>query len=276
MSSHHVYNSATVAAIRRLKQTTPHGLLLVGPTGVGLMTAAQDIAGTAIAGVISPTTVDGEPDSEKGTIRVEQIRELYRQTRTIASHDQVYILDQADTMNHSAQNAFLKLLEEPNEHIKFILLAHKPQLLLATVLSRVQQVTVLPIDHTQSRQLLNSLGITDESTIQKMLFLAEGLPGELTRLVEDTAYFSVQAKNIGDARILLQGSAYEKVVLIHNYATDRVAALTLLQSALIIMKRSLSSAPTKELIERCEQYAAAHSAISANGNVRIHLLSLVV
>lgn len=276
MSSHHIYNNVTATTIRRLKQAVPHGLLLVGPAGVGLMTTARDIAGIAIAGIISPTTTDGEPDDEKGIIRVEQIRELYYQTRSIAPKDQIYILDQADTMNHSAQNAFLKLLEEPNEHIKFILLAHKPQLLLATVLSRVQQVMVLPIDHSQSRQLLNSLGITDESTIQKMLFLAEGLPGELTRLTGDTAYFSAQAKNIGDARVLLQGSAYEKVVLIHTYATDRVAALTLLESALVIMRRSLSSAPTKELIEHCDQYATAHSAITANGNVRIHLLSLVV
>ena len=48
----------------------------------------------------------------------------------------VYIIDDADTMNASAQNAMLKLLEEPPDSAAFILCAANPELLLVTVRSR--------------------------------------------------------------------------------------------------------------------------------------------
>ena len=53
-----------------------------------------------------------------------------------------YIVEDADTMNPQAQNAFLKLLEEPPERVSFILAAANPALLLATVRSRCETLRV--------------------------------------------------------------------------------------------------------------------------------------
>lgn len=54
----------------------------------------------------------------------------------------VYIIEDADTMNIQAQNALLKLLEEPPESVAFILCAANPALLLPTVRSRCELIRI--------------------------------------------------------------------------------------------------------------------------------------
>ncbi len=51
----------------------------------------------------------------------------------------VYIIDEAHMLSNNAWNAFLKSLEEPPEHVKFILATTEPQKLLPTILSRCQR-----------------------------------------------------------------------------------------------------------------------------------------
>lgn len=69
---------------------------------------------------------------------VDQIRALGADA-AVLPHEaagKVYILPDADTMNPNAQNAFLKLLEEPPSFVRFLLCAQRPTQLLETVRSR--------------------------------------------------------------------------------------------------------------------------------------------
>ena len=79
-----------------------------------------------------------DPDAKVPTIKVDQIRSIAATAYILPSEAEkkVYVLRQADTMNLSAQNAFLKLLEEPPQSAAFILAAASPELLLPTVRSR--------------------------------------------------------------------------------------------------------------------------------------------
>ena len=56
----------------------------------------------------------------------------------------VYIVHQADAMNTGAQNAMLKVFEEPPEHALFVLAAENPEKLLPTVRSRCQVIYLTP------------------------------------------------------------------------------------------------------------------------------------
>ncbi len=56
----------------------------------------------------------------------------------------VHIIAEADLMNPQAQNAMLKVLEEPPSHAVFVLLADNPQMLLETVRSRCESVVLTP------------------------------------------------------------------------------------------------------------------------------------
>lgn len=69
---------------------------------------------------------------------VDQIRALAAEAAVLPNeaHSKVYILPEAERMNENAQNAFLKLLEEPPAFVRFLLCAENAAVLLPTVRSR--------------------------------------------------------------------------------------------------------------------------------------------
>ena len=71
-------------------------------------------------------------------ITVDQIRALVEDASVLPNEAErkVYLLPEADAMNTAAQNAFLKLLEEPPAFVSFLLCAERPEALLPTVRSR--------------------------------------------------------------------------------------------------------------------------------------------
>lgn len=88
--------------------------------------------------------IDKYPD--KQIINVDQIRELKQDAFIIPieSEKKAYIINNADLMNASAQNAFLQILEEPPSHSVFILSTENPTMLLPTVRSRCVPLTASP------------------------------------------------------------------------------------------------------------------------------------
>jgi len=83
---------------------------------------------------------------DKKEISIEQIRDLKRAIIVIPNDASrsVYIIEDADTMNKSAQNALLQMLEEPPAHVMFILSTENPLALLPTVRSRCVSLLALP------------------------------------------------------------------------------------------------------------------------------------
>lgn len=81
-----------------------------------------------------------QPQEGAKDIKVEEIRELRRDVCTVPTMCEyhIYLLAECHLMNVNAQNALLKLLEEPPENTVFLLLAPAKELLLPTVGSRVQ------------------------------------------------------------------------------------------------------------------------------------------
>jgi hypothetical protein len=93
------------------------------------------------------------PDARE--IYVDQIRAL-REDAVIMPNEasgKAYIINHADTMNVSAQNAILKLLEEPPVSSGFILLADNPAVLLPTVRSRCVELSADRHDTTLPSQI---------------------------------------------------------------------------------------------------------------------------
>lgn len=272
-----IYNPDTKQLLDRTIDKLPHALLLEGVNGVGLLTAAKAIAWRELAGIVQPTDADGNTDlSAKGVIRVPQIRELIQGTRGKFTTRAVFIIDEADKMNPQAQNAFLKLLEEPAPNIHFILTAHNPHTLLPTVLSRVQQLRLKPITAEDSKALITKLGVTDPRKTQQLLFMASGKPAELSRLIANEKLFSEQAKLMGDARTLIQGKPYQRAIVVGQYYSDRAKTLELLTLAQSIISFSLATNPSRELVAMANRLADTYDRILANGSTRLQLMNFVV
>lgn len=262
--------------IEALLAYLPQSLILSGPIGVGLTGISNHLADQLGA---KPQIVLPEKDEkvnlERGTISVDSIRRLYEATRTIETGKRIIIIDYAERMGQQAQNAFLKLLEEPGVNTHFILLTHEASRLLPTIVSRAQQIELSPITREQSEALLDELGITDPTKRSQLLFMADGLPAELTRLAADDAYFTSRVQIVRDARSFLSGNHYDRLKLAHSYKDDRQMALQLVTDTLNLVRLNVTEGKT-DLIPKIDQLLKAYERIEGNGNIRLQLASAMV
>lgn len=270
----HPESQRLLAAVLR---DVPHAVLITGPKGVGLATIAKHYARQASGQLITVLPEKNEVvDIEKGTITVDSIRRLYDITRTIEPTGRIIVVDYAERMAPAAQNAFLKLLEEPTEGTQFMLLTHQPELMLPTITSRSQRVDIRPIIHNQSEELLDTLGVTDPTKRMQLLFIAEGLPAELTRLVADDELFHARASLVKDARSLVTGSPYERLQLAKQYKDSRQDALTLIEDALKLLRRTIAATGDTASLRALSRFESIHKRLSEQGNVRLQLSATVM
>ncbi len=247
-----------------------HAVLLTGLTGAGLGSLAAKLAGDITGHATDITTIA----PENTTIPIERIRLLYEETRSIHKRPQAIVIDDADTLSHDAQNALLKLLEEPVANVFFILTTHDPERLLPTIKSRVQTVSVRQLTRGQSEELLNELKLTDAKKRAQALFLASGMPAELARLAGDEAYFAEQVTFVEEARGIIQGSLYDRLRTVAAY-TDRAKALKLISVTSRLLTFSLLKQKQLSVIPAVDALAIASERIHANGHVRTQLMYLM-
>lgn len=138
----------------------PHGLLFHGPAGVGKYTTAMALAkavncreggGDACGKCLSCRKIDAgnHPDvrivSPAGKTRIINKETLDFVTdlstyRPFEGQWRVFVFEDVERMNETAQNHFLKTLEEPPSNTLFILCTQFPRRLLPTIRSRCQLV----------------------------------------------------------------------------------------------------------------------------------------
>lgn len=117
------------------KKTIPHALLFSGGRGTGKTTMARVFAQAIGTGEMDLYEIDAA--SNRG---IDDIRELKEAVYTLPyeSEKKVYIIDEVHMLTKEAFNALLKTLEEPPEHVVFILATTEEDKLLDTILSRCQ------------------------------------------------------------------------------------------------------------------------------------------
>ncbi len=94
---------------------------------------------------------DGKPYQRKRNISVDQVRAMQQRltTRPTLGSRRVIVIDPADDLEKSASNALLKSLEEPPHGSFFLLVAHRPGRLLATIRSRCRLLPFPGLDEAQ-------------------------------------------------------------------------------------------------------------------------------
>ena len=272
-----IINPTSQIKLLAVTKHLPQSLLLTGEPGVGLSTISLYIAElVGVNPVIILPEKDEKIDIEKGIISVDIMRRLYNDTRTKTTGDRVIIIDYAERMTHQAQNAFLKLLEEPGVGVHFIIVAQSVNKLLPTILSRVEVLDIKNILTRQSEQLLDILNVTDTTKRSQLIFMADGRPAELTRLSQNNEYFDKRSTTVRDARELLRGSIYQKLLIAHKYKDDRANALVLLTDMSNILKRTIIANPQVDNLNKIDDILNAYQQIEANGNIRLCLARMII
>jgi len=204
----------------------PHALIIAGPAGIGKATFAYRIArflfangGEQEAGLFGepekPTSLatpashpifsrvasgghadfaviereyDDKRDRLKNDISIEAVRKIHPFLQKTAAEGgwRVVIVDSAEYLNHSSQNALLKILEEPPKKTVLILTTSQPGTFLPTIRSRCRMIHLEPLPEATVGALLEkfvpAISPADKVVVSRY---AEGSIGRALQFYQD-------------------------------------------------------------------------------------------
>ena len=151
--------------------------MLSGPRGIGKATLAYKIAKLVYGNVGDFFIIDmahnidkdGKPKPDAKNISVYTVRAMIEkmQMSSMSGEWRVILIDSVDELTTSAENAMLKLLEEPPAKTLFLLIVHQLANVLPTVRSRARVEKMHPLTVGELRELCNKFmpgtEITDET-----------------------------------------------------------------------------------------------------------------
>ncbi|MBU4252026.1 MAG: DNA polymerase III subunit delta' [Candidatus Omnitrophica bacterium] len=155
-------------------------------------------------------------------IKIEDIRGILRQAsfRPYEGRVKVFIIDNAHALNSEAANSLLKVLEEPPKDVLIILITHKPQNIIKTVLSRCKLIKFCPLIRARLETVLIKNYALDKATAHFLAFYAEGRLGLALRL-KDTPLLKEKNK-IFDS-FILSGKPLDRDLMGQNKEQLRVS-----------------------------------------------------
>ena len=263
--------------LSQLKSDLPQALLLAGEYGIGLGSLAREIAGNNLEQVIEPQNTKGDVDFSSGSINVERVRALYENTKGKSKLSRVVIIDGSEKMTQQAQNAFLKLLEEPPAAMKFILTTRKLNSLLPTVRSRLETHQVPRISLAQSQKILDQYPSLQSKDRAQLLFVADGRPALLHRLAANPKTRSELVEVMQLARqFITSTNKYDKLKLVSPLMASRQSALDFIDSCLNILWSQVDKQRSEDHLDLIKQLLHAHDKIAHNASPRLQMARIVL
>jgi len=107
---------------------------------------------------------------ENNQIKVDMIRSLLESfsLKAFEGKWKIALIDDAELLNPSASNAFLKTLEEPPAMTLMILISSRPDMLLPTIRSRCQNIHFAPLPSHDVETILNDNGYNNVSLVSRL------------------------------------------------------------------------------------------------------------
>ena len=277
-----LFHTATGNNVANFLNKPSHAVLLYGPEGAGKGTVATYIASQLLD--ITPAQLSNHPYTawlhDQQVTPIEDIRSLQKlmQLKVPGTHQyrRAVIIEQAQTMSKEAQNAFLKLLEEPPEDTLIILTVTDRNLLLDTILSRLQQIRILALSQETVESYYQSQFTSAE--IDRAFHLSDGYIGLIDALLHNNQDHPLveqiaQAKNILASNRFLRLAQVDAIVKQKNLAVFLQALQRVCHAALVanIQKEGTATAQWKHRLQATVQ---AQQRLSANPQAKLLLTDL--
>lgn len=230
-----------------------HAYLFTGTRGVGKTSLARILAKCLICeqgisatpcgvcdmcvSIANGNNVDVLEIDAASRTKVEDTRDLLDNVpyAPVKARFKIYIIDEVHMLSNHSFNALLKTLEEPPEHVKFILATTDPQKLPKTILSRCLQFHLRALD---KQQIINQL--VEILTLENIQFerdalaiiakFANGSMRDSLSLLEQVIAFSKQISVKDVAKLLgTEIEAQTKELLVNIIRNDANATITLVR-----------------------------------------------
>ncbi|MEX1995351.1 MAG: hypothetical protein WD887_01070, partial [Candidatus Saccharimonadales bacterium] len=238
---------------------------------------------------VPPEKVDSHPyfmhltkPEDKQEIPIDKIRQTIRATRLKMPEGKhrVIFIEQAESLSTEAQNALLKILEEPPTQTTFILTVPSVDKVLSTITSRVRSLTVHPVNleistgHYRKQYPANQ--------VETAWRLSQGSAGLLQALLLQDRDHPLKSA-VDEAKKLLGQSTYERLLTFEKIGSDRdqirlvLEALSLVLTALHRAAVDKGNMPqTKTLSSARRLVTDALGALDSNTSSKLITLNLVL
>lgn len=276
----------TAMQIKQYLAKPSHALLILGSSGSGKEFLAGSVV-TDLLGLKSPEIFLSYPflihlrrPPDKHNISIEMIRELIPKLHLKASgiNSRIVLIENSQDLSDEAQNALLKILEEPNQNIFFILTASSKQSVLSTISSRAQQIYVHPVGLPQAKSYFGNK--YSAASIENAWLLSRGSLGLLTGLLREGEGHSFK-KSVAEAKNLLRKRPYERLQNLNKIARDKEQLIQLIGALNRVIAALHHSSIEKDQIKYSEKMLLnrqvieqAQNALESNANTRLVILRL--
>ena len=254
----------------------PHALIIEGEEGIGKKTLAKDIACALVCrgddkpcgecsqckkaiAAIHPDISEYIPAGTANSFHVDTVRNIINDAYVQPNEAdyKIYILANAHCMNQNAQNALLKILEEPPKYVVFILTTNSKSALLSTVLSRSVCVSLEGVDIERAANYITShCENVDYNTAKKTVETFNGNIGKAIDSLQDSKTSELVDVCNKICKALTTSNEYEMMTLFSVFQKDRqgvVFACDLLKS---IFRDALFAGESSEHISGQDESAA--------------------
>ena len=267
-----LFHPSTERDIADLVSSPTQAMLLCGPVGSGKGHTAAYLA-SQLLGI----TVDKLPDhpyvqwlhDKPKAISIDDIRaaQNFMQLRVPGKLPirRALIVEQGETMGAEAQNAFLKLLEEPPADSIIIITSTGTDQVLPTIRSRTQTITVLPPPLSSIEEYFSSAYAN--SALTKAYHLSEGYMGLMHALLTNNESHPL-LEQINIAKHLLGSSAYDRLTQVEVISKQKSTSL-LLQAMERVCHAALTNAVNNHS-PQAKRWAARLKAIVAAEKYATH------